>query len=71
MKNYSIAIFLRKTVNFGKAATVKECLKLYIIPANSESDAYINARSKAYHKYPGFEIKHFVVKKKPLKHKPF
>ena len=71
MKNYSVAIFLRKAVNFGKTATVKERLMLYIIPANSESDAYVFARSKAFKKYPGYEIKHFVVKKEPVKYKPF
>ncbi len=71
MINYSVAIFLRKTVNFGKTATVKERLKLYVIPANLESDAYDLGKLRALQELPGFEIKYFVVKKEPLKHKPF
>ena len=71
MKNYSVAIFLRKTVNFGKTATVTEHLRLYVIPANLESDAYDLAKLNALWEFPGFEIKHFVVKKEPVKHKPF
>ncbi len=63
MNAYSVALFLRKTVKFGKTATVKERLKLYIIPANLESDAFDMAKSRAYVSLPGFDIRYFVVKK--------
>lgn len=63
MNTYSVALFLRKTVRFGKTVTVKERLKLYIIPANLESDAYDMAKSRALCSFPRFEIKDFLVKK--------
>ena len=63
MNTYSVALFLRKTVTFGETATVKERLKLYIIPANLESDAFDIAKEKANISLPGFDIKYFVVKK--------
>ena len=47
MNTYSVALFLRKTVRFGITVSVKERLKLYIIPANMESDAFDLAKEKA------------------------
>ena len=71
MKNYSVAIFMRKNANIGNTHTVKERLLLYVIPANYEHDAYDFAKLKALKEFPGFEIIYFVVKKEPVKHKPF
>ena len=71
MKNYSVAIFMRKNVNIGHTHTVKERLLLYVIPANYEHDAYDFGKEKAFKAYPGFEIVYFVVKKEPVKHKHF
>ena len=61
MNTYSVALFLRKTVKFGKTVTVKERLKLYIIPANLESDAFDLAKEKANIELPGFNVDYFVV----------
>ena len=62
MNTYSVALFLRKRVNFGKTATVKERLRLYIIPANSKVDAEKFGRRRANDELPGFEIKYFIIK---------
>ena len=63
MNTYSVSLFLRKRVNFGETATVKERLRLYIIPANNMMDAEKFGKKKANTELPGFEIKYFIVKK--------
>ena len=61
MNTYSVALFLRKTVRFGITVSVKERLKLYIIPANMESDAFDLAKEKANIELPGFNVDYFAV----------
>lgn len=63
MNTYSVALFLRKTVKFGLTVKVKERMKLYIIPANLESDAFDMAKEKANIELPGFNVDYFAVKK--------
>lgn len=61
MKNYSVALFLRKSVRFGSTVSVKERMTLYIIPANLESDAFDLAKSRALCSLPGFNVDYFAV----------